>query len=111
MNKKISENISKTKFQKLALSSKPILLEVRTECCTYSNIIDKIINKIEDEYNNELHIARIDHETYRELFPNLRLDSFPTVLLMNGSKLVKIVNGTISRSNLKDLVDELMRVS
>ena len=107
MNKKIPENNTETKVDKLKSSSKPILLEVRTECSIQSNIIDKIIKKIEEEYSNQIHIARIDYKTHEKLFPHLKLDSLPTVILMNGNKLVKTVNGTISRTNLKNLVNEL----
>ena len=64
MNKKIPENNMETRVDKLKSSSKPILLEVRTECCTQSNIIDKIIKKIEEEYSNQIHIARIDYKTH-----------------------------------------------
>ena len=45
MNKKIPENNTETKVDKLKSSSKPILLEVRTEYSIQSNIIDKIIKK------------------------------------------------------------------
>ena len=107
MNKKIPENNTVTTVDKLKLSNKPILLEVRTECSIHSDIIDKIIQKIEDEYNNEIYIARIDFKTHKALFPNLKLDSIPAVLLLNGNKLVRSVNGSLSRSNLKNLVNEL----
>jgi thioredoxin-like negative regulator of GroEL len=107
MNKNKPENKTETKVDKLKSSSKPILLEVRTECSIHSDSVDKIIKKIEEEYSNKIHIARIDYKTHKKLFPDLKLDSFPTVLLMNGSKLIKSVNGTISRTNLKNLVNEL----
>lgn len=84
------------------------MLEVRAECGVNSILIEAIIQKIENEYNNDTRIARIDYKTHRALLPNLKLENFPTVLLMKGSKLIKRTDGTISRTNLKNLVNELI---
>lgn len=108
MNAETPEIIYKAEVNKIKLSNKPILLEVRNECCIQSEITDRIIKKIENEFNNRILVARIDYKTHRALFPELLLDSLPTVLLMNNSRLIKSVNGTISRINLKDLVAELI---
>jgi thioredoxin-like negative regulator of GroEL len=108
MNAEIPEIIYKAEVDKIKLSNKPILLEVRNECCIQSEITDKIIKKIENEFNNRILVARIDYKTHRALFPELLLDSLPTVLLMNNSRLIKSINGTISRINLKNLVTELI---
>ena len=108
MNEELSENPAVTNIKDLLSCKKPILLEVRSEYCIHSNIIDKIFQKVENEYNNNISIARIDYETYQELFPDLVLESFPTVLLLKGCKLIKIVNGALSRSNLHNLINELM---
>jgi thioredoxin-like negative regulator of GroEL len=108
MNKKISKSSTESRFKELIINDKPRLIEVRADCCTPSYIIDKIIEKIENEYNNDIQIARIDYETHKSLFPDIKLNTFPTVLLLKGNRLVKSLNVTLSRSNLASLASELI---
>jgi thioredoxin 1 len=108
MDEKISRNSTQSSIKELITNDKPRLIEVRAECCTPSYIIDKIIEKIENEYNNDIQIARIDYETHKSLFPDIELHTFPTVLLLKGNRLVKSLNITLSRSNLASLASELI---
>lgn len=96
------------KIQELLLSNKPLLLEVRAECCDHSNLIETIIQKIENEFNNSIKIARIDYKTYKNLLPGTDVENFPTVLLIKDKNVSKVINGTISRANLKALANEIL---
>jgi thioredoxin-like negative regulator of GroEL len=91
------------------LNNKPLLIEVRAECCGGSNLINSIVQRIESEFNNDIRIFRIDYKTQKELLPEIVLESIPTVLLMKGGKLLKILNGTIARANLKTIVNDLYK--
>ena len=108
MSKNTSENSEEKKIRELLSSNKPALLEVRAECCGNFNLIESFIQKIESEFNNDIRIARIDYETYKDLLPGLKLESFPTILLLKDGTVFKRINGTISRINLNSLVDELL---
>ena len=108
MNKKIFENGNKNKIRELLSSNKPLLLEVRTECCDHSIFIETIIRKIENEFDNSIKIARIDYQTYKNLLLGIDVENFPTVLLIKDKNVSKVINGTISRTNLKALANEAL---
>lgn len=109
MNKNKSENGNEKKIQELLSSNKPLLLEVRAECCDHSIFIETIIRKIENEFDNSIRIARIDYQTYKKLLPGMDVENFPTVLLIKDKKVSKEINGTISRTNLKVLANEVLK--
>jgi len=108
MNKKKSENGIEKKIRELLLSNKPLLLEVRAEYCDHSIFIETIIRKIENEFDNSISIARIDYQTYKNLIPGTDIENFPTVLLIKDKNVSKVINGTISRTNLKALANEVL---
>jgi thioredoxin-like negative regulator of GroEL len=108
MNKKNSENGNENKVRELLSSNKPLLLEVRAECCDHSIFIETIIRKIENEFDNSIRIARIDYQTYKNLLPGTDVENFPTVLLIKDKNVSKVINGTISRTNLKALANEVL---
>jgi len=108
MNKKKSENGNENKVRELLSSNKPLLLEVRAECCDHSIFIETIIQKIENEFDNSIRIARIDYKTYKNLLPGTDVQNFPTVLLIKDKNVSKVFNGTISRTNLKALANEVL---
>jgi len=96
-------------IQELLSSNKPLLLEVRAEYCDHSIFIETIIRKIENEFDNRIRIARIDYQTYKKLLPGIDVENFPTVLLIKDKKVSKEINGTISRTNLKVLANEVLK--
>ena len=108
MNTNNCSNVKEKKIKELLLSNKPLLLEVRAECCDHSNLIETIIQRIENEFNNSIRIARIDYKTYKNLLPGTDVENFPTVLLIKDKNVSKIINGTISRTNLKALANEIL---
>lgn len=103
-----SANENKKYVWELLLSDKPILLEVRVECCN-STFIEAIIQKIENEFNNKIKIARMEYQTYKNLLPGTDVKNFPTVLLIKDKNVIKVFDGPISRSNLKAIATEALK--
>lgn len=93
----------------LLVSKIPVLLEVRENKSCCSHLIAPVISRIENEFNNSIKVARIDYETNKDLLKKLKVDSFPTIVLLKGGKVMKQISGTVSRSNIKSLVMELLK--
>jgi len=93
----------------LLVSKIPVLLEVRENKSCCSHLIAPVISHIENEFNNAIKVARIDYETNKDLLKKLKVDSFPTIVLLKGGKVMKQISGTVSRSNIKSLVMELLK--
>jgi thioredoxin 1 len=96
------------KMNELLVNKKPVLLEVRDEkfCC--SPLITPVISKIENEFDNCFKIVRIEYETHKESLQKLKIENIPSILLLKEGKVIKQINGTISRRNLQSLVMELL---
>ena len=108
MKKLTNKNLGGDKLKNLLVSNKPVLLEVRDDkrCC--SQLIAPVISRIENEFDNSFKVVRIDYESHKEILQKLEVESFPTIVLLKGGKVMKQINGTISRGNLKSLVMELL---
>jgi len=63
---------------------------------------------LENEFNNSIKVVRIDYESHKEFLQKFKVESLPTILLLKSGKVMKQINGTISRRNLKSLVMELL---
>jgi len=108
LNKPANKHLGGDTLKDLLVSKKPVLLEVRDDknCC--SHLIAPVISRIENEFDNSIKIVRIDYETHKEFLKKINVENFPTILLLKRGKVMKQINGTISRRNLKSLVMELL---
>lgn len=95
-------------LEELLVSTKPVLIEVREDKSCCSNLIAPVISRIEEEFDNSIKVLRIDYETNKEFLRRFNVENFPSILLIKEGKVMKQFNGTISRSNLKTLVMELL---
>ena len=108
MNKAANKKLEGDTLEDLLVSEKPVLLEVREDKSCCSNLIAPVISCIENEFDNSIKVVRIDYESHKEFLQKLKVESYPTILLLKNGKLMKQIDGTISRSNLKILVMELL---
>ena len=94
MNKIIPNNLEENSLRELLNIKKPVLMEIRADWCGGSHIIAPIIEKIEEEYNNKIRIVRVNFESHKDYLLDIGVTNVPTVLLMNGGKVLKKINGT-----------------
>ena len=109
MKKLANKHLGGDKLKDLLVSKKPVLLEVRDDKSCCSQLIAPVISRIENEFDNSVKIVRIDYESHKEILQKLNVESFPTVLLLKNGNVMKQINGTISRGNIKSLVMELLK--
>lgn len=89
----------------------PALVEIRSKCSGGSHLMDLIINKIEQEYREEINIIRIELEEHKELFNYLGIERAPAFLLINSGQIIEIIKETVSQKNLEKIVCSLIRKS
>jgi thioredoxin 1 len=108
LKKKANKHLGGDKLKDLLVSEKPVLLEVRDDKSCCSQLIAPVISLIENEFDNSFKVVRVDYESHKEFLQKLNVESFPTIVLLKGGKVIKQINGTISRGNLNSLVRELL---
>jgi thioredoxin 1 len=108
MRKIVTSNPDDGPLEELVNSHSKIILEVRADWCGDSHIITPIIKKIEDEFNNDIKVVRVAYDTHKEFLHKLNVNSIPVVLLIKDGKMANKIDGTISRADLKNLVQDLL---
>jgi thioredoxin 1 len=103
-----AKNIELSAFKDFLNSSKPMLIEVRAEWCGGSHIIAPIIKKIEEDFANRILIERIDYESNKNFLIECGIENVPAIILVKDGKIYKLINGTLSKRNLKKLIDDLL---
>ena len=86
----------------------PTLVEINSKWNGGSHLMDIIINKIEQEYREEINIVRIDFETHKELFDYLGINRAPAFLFINNGNIVEIIKETVSKKNLEKILYNLL---
>ncbi len=108
MNNVPLENSESGPIKEFPKTSKPMLIEVRADWCGGSHIIAPIIKKIEQEFENKITIERIDYESNRDFLIQCGVKNVPSIILVKDGKIYELINGTLSKRNLRKLVDDLL---
>lgn len=95
----------------ISTKNKPSLVEVRANWSGDSHIMDLIINKIEEEFQKQIKVIRIDFEINKELLIQFGVESAPAILLIRNGQVVEVIKETLSRKNLKKIVRELITMN
>ena len=59
-----------------------ILVEVRAKWSGGSHLMDLIVNKLEEQFQTQLRVVRLDFETYRELLIHFGVEGAPAILFI-----------------------------
>ena len=81
-----------------------ILVEVRAKWSGGSHLMDLIVNKLEEQFQTQLRVVRLDFETYRELLIHFGVEGAPAILFINKGQVVEVINETLSQKNLENLI-------
>lgn len=80
------------------------LVEVRAKWSGGSHLMDLIVNKLEEQFQTQLRVVRLDFETHRELLIHFGVESAPAILFINKGQVVEVINETLSQKNLESLI-------
>ena len=84
-------NINAKQYEKLILSSKPVLVDFWAPWCTYCRRIDPVLNKLADS-REDVQIVKVNIDEEPELARQERIEVIPTlVVYKEGYDLGSIV--------------------
>jgi thioredoxin-like negative regulator of GroEL len=66
--------------------------------------MDFIVNRVEEQFDTQLRVLRIDFETHREFLYQFGVESAPAILLMKQGQVVEVINETLSQKNLEEII-------
>lgn len=100
-------------------NEKRLLAEISTNCklalvvvqaCWSggSHLMDLIVNKIEEEFQEQIKVIRIDLDVHKELLSQFGIESVPAIIIINKGQIIEIIKETLSRKNLEQIVRNLI---
>jgi len=84
------------------------LIDIYTTWCPPCRIQEKILKKLEDEFQNQVVFARLNAEKLPKLCDRLKIMYVPTLLLYREGKLVKRFTGLQKEKKLKKTLTTLL---
>ncbi|MFW8591579.1 thioredoxin TrxA [Glaciecola sp. 2405UD65-10] len=106
----MSDNIlvlSDEKFEADVINaSGPVLVDFWAEWCGPCKMIAPILEEIASEYEGKLTVGKLNVEENNETPPKYGIRSIPTLLLFKDGALAATKVGALSKTQLKDFLDE-----
>lgn len=87
-----------------ASSQTPILIDFWAEWCGPCKTLGPILDKLAEEFNGALKIAKIDVEASQQLAGMFQIQSIPTVILVHNGQLVDGFQGALPASQIKEFL-------
>ena len=111
--KKMEDLINYKKNEKKLLAEisancKPALVVVQACWSGGSHLMDLIVNKIEEEFQDQIKVIRIDLDVHKELLSQFGIESVPAFLLISKGQIIEIIKETLSRKSLEQIVRNLI---
>jgi len=109
MKDKVNQSEEEKKlFDEISINCKPAIVLVKAEWSGGSHIMDLILNKIEEKFQNQINVIRIDLETHKELLRSFGIESVPALLLISKGQIVEVIKETLSQKTLQQVIQDLI---
>lgn len=92
----------------ISANCKPALVVVQACWSGGSHLMDLIVNKIEEEFLDQIKVIRIDLDVHKELLSQFGIESVPAFLLISKGQIIEIIKETLSRKSLEQIVRNLI---
>jgi len=92
----------------ISANCKPALVVVQACWSGGSHLMDLIVNKIEEEFQDQIKVIRIDLDVHKEFLSQFGIESVPAFLLISNGQIIEIVKETLSRKSLEQIVRNLI---
>ncbi|MDD2679646.1 MAG: thioredoxin [Candidatus Omnitrophica bacterium] len=100
-------HFSDTDFKKEVLESKlPVVVDFWANWCGPCKMITPIVEELAKEYSGKVKIGKLDVDSNPKSASAYGIMSIPTLMFFKGGKVMDQVNGALSKSALKQKIEE-----
>ena len=101
----MAARVSKDNFEAEVLQAEiPVLVEFYSDSCIPCKQMSPILVDIEDEYENQLKVVKVNGNFDAELAEQYSVMVSPTILFFKGGEEVERVRGLIKKPELEEIV-------
>ncbi|MCC8061760.1 MAG: thioredoxin [Rikenellaceae bacterium] len=100
------ENPSEWKY----LGDKPCLVDFYAAWCGPCRMVAPILEELAGEYHGKVDIYKVDTEKEQELAAAFGIRSIPSLLFCPKTGRPQMVQGAMSKTDLKKMIDEVLLV-
>lgn len=99
-----AQNIDRQSFEGLKAQSKPLLIEFYKDGCAPCRAMLPIIDELASE-RNDIVVGKINVESEPELAAAFAVRSVPTIVVLQGGKLINRVSGLRRKAEVLELLE------
>ena len=87
----------------------PVLVDFSAEWCTPCRVIEPVIERLAQEYDGRLAVAKVDIDTSPEIAAKYHVRSVPTVMLIAGGAVQQVLVGSRSAQDYRTAIDAVLQ--
>ena len=105
----MAARISKADFDEKVLNSElPVIVDFYSDSCVACKKLAPVLGDIEDDYEDKLHVYKVNTNFDAELAEQYEVTANPTLLFVKGKEVLDRKAGALKPADLKAWVDSLL---
>lgn len=100
--------IDMSTFDELIHSNKPVVVEFYDEKISTSYIVDSILSRLANYFQNQIEFLRLHINQHRAIADKYHIFSSPATLIFLNGKLIEVILGTFSQNQIIEILNRLL---
>lgn len=97
---------SKEEFESFISENKKVIVDFYATWCGPCRMMAPVLEDIDEEFNNEINIVKIDVDEVGELASEFMVSSIPTLLFIKDKEVIATQVGYIPAKSLKKAIEK-----
>jgi len=105
----LNMNVNDKNFEADVIKSElPVLIEFWASWCVPCKMMDYMLNELEDEYNGQIKIVKLNVDRNKIIPNRYNLTGVPTFMTFKNGKTIESIIGAQSKKNLIKMIEKIL---